>query len=288
MLPSSRETRAVVRILEPHLKKRTEKGHDLSCNAPTGRQLFVVETSHKYGCYLAGLFLLGLGCMIALGLIIDPEKTPVIPAVLGSLFFLGAGIGVFRMGQIPRPKLEIYENEIHHLNYLGKRTTINYDEIEAFSCGLTFREDSGTTKTKLNIEGSNDAFSFQNGHEFYRKRLKSLINFVSDILVGKFWGRLENGDKVPFGNHTLSSAGLHVKDGKLVPYEQISEIRFLKGEGKALLFFNNANKPGLKLKANSKNFMPGIKLLELLSESNLTYKEFCGSQVIPVFGSGEE
>jgi hypothetical protein len=233
---------------------------------------------------LIGILILAFGVFAIYGVIFYPEKSSYTPVIVT----IALSSALFYIARIKRPKLDAYENEIQKVGFFGNSTSIKHADLEAFSYAVTRVKQQGggtlKTKTKFSVASGDSKISFSDPNGDVRKPLQSLERFVTETLTKKFWHKIQAGENVPFGNSSfLTPTGLQMPDGNLVSYDEIEEVRLLSGEGKAQLFLKNGQKPALKIKAKEKNFLPGYELLRLLADPNITYKQYCGKQVIPIY-----
>lgn len=283
-LDATTDVRGVARILEKHIAKRIAKGENLSCNAPTGRLLSSSHSSHAFVCNFIGILLLAFAiCIVGTGFS-RMDTTSWIATILIAILALG----LFFIARIKRPRLNAYENEIEKVGFFGNRASIKHADLEGCSFSVTkVKQQSGgtlKTKTKISVEGADSKISFNDPNGDAKKPLQSLERFVTETLAVKFWHKIESGENVPFGKSSfLTPTGLQMPDGTIVSYDEIGEVRFIEGEGKAQLFLKNGQKPALKIKAKEKNFLPGYQLLTMLADPSITYKERCGKAVIPIY-----
>lgn len=280
---NSANMRGLARVLTKVVNTRIKKGEDLSCQAPTGRLHTIANIWPTGSVYLGAFFLLGLAILFTVVMFTHRDAGGWIYVVL--LYVLG-GAMIF-VARMTGPQLECFDHEMHKIDYLGNRTILRYDDIKAMKLDVVRvisreKKNKDKVKTKLMFEGPEATIHFRDGNGVVARELNETAEFVGKTLVGKFWNRLEQGDSIPFGSVELSKKGLFDKDRKLISYSEIAEIRLDSGVAS---FFNHRDKKAfLKVKSKELNFLPCYNLLVYLTESKMTYVEFCDTEIKPVFG----
>ncbi|MFT7629768.1 MAG: hypothetical protein ACI87E_000771 [Mariniblastus sp.] len=284
-LPTSKEVRAMSRALTKYVEKRKSKGANLDNQATSGR-LLTAALIWNWGAFLlAGILFLGFALfMTGIGVLELQRQRFGLPGFAGVAVLYAITASLFWLARIKGPRLECFENEVQHVGLLGNRTVLDYDDIVSLSTGVTeVIGDNPKTKTKLTLEGTQETIHFSDPRGFARRELAALESLIAERLTREFWQTIELGKTVPFGkSRQLSKQGLIYQDGSVIPYSEMSEIR-LK-DGVAQFFRSGEKKPFLKIKSKENNFFPCYNLLVLLSESKMTYMEYCGSEVKPIFG----
>lgn len=278
-LSESDEAEEAVSIIRQRIQARVDSGEDLTFSEPTGRLLSSSCSAHGGICILVSIVLLIFGAIGLYSYFTQPQKG----GLGGSIMAIVAAIGLFAVGRIRRPRLDVFETELQNHSFLGKQTTVKYDDIEGLTCDITrvLNEQGKETRvhTKIAIDGPEGTFRYSDSGGG-AKDLESVNSRISEGLVRRFWSALEQGKSIPFGTKlSLTPDGLEQPDGSLIAYEDIAEVRTLVGEGKLQLFLNDERKPALKIKSSDKNFYPCVELLSLLADPAMTYKEYCGSRI---------
>lgn len=286
-LSESDEADMAVQIIQQRIQARIDRGENLDVAALTGRMLSSSGSGHVAICILASIVMLLFAVIGFYFYVTEPEKGGLESTVIAAL----AAVGLFALGRIKRPRLDVFETELQHHSFFGKQTNLKYEDIEGLSCGITrVVYESGKEKrvhTKIAIDGPEGTVRYSDSGGG-AKELESLKESISDGLIRRFWTALQRGQSIPFGAKTsLTPAGLEQPDGSIISYENISEVRTLLGEGKIQLFLKDERKPALKITSKEKNFYPCVELLSLLADPSITYKQFCGPTITAV-GPREE
>ncbi len=281
---STANMRGLATILKQQVAKRQENGDRLDCTAPSGRHLTTASIWPWSFFIIMGM--LALITAIALtGMSLPKDGWGAVP-MLAVLYLLA--VAMFWAARLKGPRLECYDHEIHKVGYTGNRNVLRYDDINAMTSDVVkvISKDSANKpkiKTKLSFEGTHETIHFRDGAGVVRNELKATEEFIATLLVEKFWKKIENGESVPFGNKlNLSKEGICKPDGACVPYSEVAEIRMENGV--ALFFKDGDKKPFLKVKSKEKNFLPCYELLTVMCNSKMTYLEYCGKEVKPIFG----
>ena len=280
---NSPNMRGLARVLSKVVKTRIKKGEDLSCKAPSGRLHTIANIWPRGSIYAGAFFLLGLAILFTVVMVTHADSGGLIYVIL--LYILG--IAMFFVARMKGPQLECFDHEVHKIDYLGKRTALRYDDIQAMKLDVlrvisTQKGNKDKVKTKLMFESPTATIHFRDGNGLVASELNETAEFVGKTLIGKFWNRLEQGESIPFGSVKLTKDGLIDASGEMIPYSEIAEIRL--DNGVASFFKHQEKKAFLKIKSKELNFLPCYNLLVHLAESKMTYTEFCDSQVKPVFG----